>query len=123
VPEDVIHSWVCGLPKADVVHIVSLLGWKKSGYSEFGYYPFRSSTEQESKPTFQEWLNVRYHARFVVHEFPMDASGIPMDVLRGAKRLVLGLLESGCTTIVIDSAGAERTARVCEATGYQVVST
>ena len=94
VPEEIIDLWARGLPKADVVHIVSLLGWKNTGFSEFGYYPFRSSKEEETKPTFEEWLNDRYPERFVVHEFPtVDAQGIPRDVLCGAKRQVLSLLD------------------------------
>lgn len=38
VPEHIIDLWVEGLPKATTLHIVSLLGKKKTGFSEFGYY-------------------------------------------------------------------------------------
>jgi hypothetical protein len=34
-----------GLPAAEVLHIVSLLGRKTNGFSEFAYYPFRSIRE------------------------------------------------------------------------------
>jgi hypothetical protein len=123
VGEDIIDLWASGLPRAEVRHMVSLLGWKTTGSSEFGYYPFRSSKERGAKPTFEEWLNKRYPQRFVVYEFPtVDARGIPGDVLADATRRVLSLLEAGHTTIVIDSAGAERTARVCEAIGYTPVT-
>ena len=69
--EATIDFWVKGLPPAELLHIVSLLGKKKSGFSEFGYYPFRSEHESGSKPTFQEWFDERYGRRFVVHEFPV----------------------------------------------------
>lgn len=120
IGEDTIDLWVNGLPRAEVLHIVSLLGQKRDGFSEFGYYPFRSSHESGTKPTFQEWLDKRYGPRFVVHEFPtVDARGIQPDLLTAVTRHVLNLIETGNTVVVVDSAGAERTARVCEAIGYE----
>jgi hypothetical protein len=122
VDDKTIDHWVNRLPKANILHIISLLGRKKKGFSEFGYYPFRSSKESGAKPTFQEWLDERYERHFVVHEFPtVDRQGIPPDVLKAVTRCVLDLIENGNTVLVIDSAGAERTARVCEAVGYRRV--
>jgi hypothetical protein len=43
--------------------------------------------------------------------------GIEPQVLQEAKRCVIELLSRDHTVLVIDSAGAERTARVCEAVG------
>jgi hypothetical protein len=123
VPIDVIDGWHRGLPEVGVLHIVSLLGLKTTGLSEFSYYPFRSANEPGSKPTFEEWLNERYDRHFVVHEFPtVDGRGIPHDVRDAAGRKVLECLDGGYTTIVMDSAGAVRTARVCEAIGYKRAS-
>jgi hypothetical protein len=123
VSDRTIDLWASGLPAADVLHIVSLLGEKTTGLSEFSYYPFRSSEESGPKPTFEKWLNERYGQRFVVHEFPtVDGRGVPPDLLKAAGRRVLDCLERGHTTVVIDSAGAERTARVCEAIGYKRLS-
>jgi hypothetical protein len=123
VPDEIIVMWERGLPKAEVRHLVSLLGQKTDGFSEFDYYPFRSSTESSAKPTFQESLNNRYSQQFVVHEFPtVDARPIAKDVFDDVKRRVLKLLEQGQTVILIDSAGAERVARVCESIGYHGTS-
>ena len=120
IDDDTIDLWVKGLPEAELVDIVSLLGKKTSGFSEFGYYPFRSSKESGTKPTFQQWLDERYGRRFVVHEFPtVDAQGIPPDVREAVTRHVLDLIGKRRTVVVVDSAGAERTARVCEAIGYK----
>ena len=126
VDDGVIDRWVNGLPNAEILHIVSLLGRKKSrgperiGFSEFGYYPFRSEKEPGTAPTLQKWLDKRYTRRFVVHEFPtVDARGIPNQDLSEIKRCVLDLIESNNTVVVVDSAGAERTARVCEAVGFR----
>jgi hypothetical protein len=122
IDDDTIDQWVNRLPKAEILHIVSLLGKKTSGFSEFGYYPFRSSEESGTKPTFQDWLDERYGRRFVVHEFPtVDAQEIPSDVLKKVRRCVLDLIENGSTVVVVDSAGAKRAARVCEAIGYEKV--
>jgi hypothetical protein len=119
VPDEVIDSWAKGLPDTEVLHIVSLLGRKKDDFSEFDYYPFRSLEEPGAQPTFQEWLDERYGQRFVVHEYPtVDAQGIPPDVLATVTRQVISLLEGGCTVVIVDSAGAERTARICEKIGY-----
>ena len=85
-----------GLPKSEKLHIVSLLGSKKDGYSEFQYYPFRSAKEEVDKPTWQEWLDQCCGDHFMIHEFPTvdaDAQGIPEDVLDAAKRCILELLE------------------------------
>jgi hypothetical protein len=122
VSVDIMDLWVSGLPRAEVLHIVSLLGWRKKGNSEFGYYPFRSCEEPGPGPTFEEWLNKRYSQRFIVHELPTaDHQGIPPETLDRAKCQLLSLLEQRQTTIVIDSAGAERTVRVCEAIGWRLI--
>jgi hypothetical protein len=94
IDKDTIDLWVKGLPDAKPLDIVSLLGKKKSGFSEFEYYPFRSSQEAGTKPTFQQWLDKHYYGRFRVHEFPtVDAQGIPSDVLMAVTRYVLNLIE------------------------------
>jgi hypothetical protein len=100
---------------SDSLYVISLLGKKTSGFSEFDYYPFRSSREAGAKPTFQEWLDNRYGPRFVVHEFPtVDAApeGIQADVLEAVTHDVLKLIEKNCTVVLVDSAGARRTTQV-----------
>lgn len=115
-----IDKWAQGLPEHKPIHIVSLLGRKKDGFSEFGYYPFRSSKETGSKPTFHEWLDERYPGRFVVHEFATtDRMGVPADIRASASKCIADLLEAGKTVVLMDSAGSERTGRVREALGYR----
>lgn len=119
ISEDVIHAWIAGLPRTTELHIVSLLGRKRDGCSEFWYYPFRSGKDSESKPSFQEWLDRKYGPRFVVHEFPTtDAQGIPPDMLEAAVGKLNQLIGQGKTVVVIDSAGAERTRTVCRTAGF-----
>jgi len=122
IDDDTIDRWIEGLPEAEVLHIVSLLGRKKDGFSEFDYYPFRSSKEPGTKPTFQEWLDEHHGRRFLVDEFPtVDARGIPQEVLEAVTRRVCDLLEKSEAVLVVDSGGAQRTARVCEGIGYKKV--
>jgi len=103
-----------------VVHIVSLLGWKTDGFSEFEYYPFRSEKESGPKPSFQEWLNKQYPARgFVVHEFPTVDRKIPPDIVARVAKCVTALMEADLTVIIVDSAGDTRTGQVAKALGYE----
>lgn len=91
---------------------------EKDGYSEFSYYPFRSSAETGSEPTFQEWLDEFYKGRFFVREFPTtDSRKIPNSILEEIVQYLCPLLRSGGDVIVVDSAGAVRSSRVCEAMG------
>jgi hypothetical protein len=122
VPDHVIDEWVKGLPSQDDLYIVSLLGRKEDGFSEFEYYPFRSATELGRQPTFQQWLNNRYARDFQVDEFPtVDARKITADVLVSAARRIMELLERGCSVVIIDSAGSVRTAKVCYQVGYEAM--
>src|SRR5260370_21403640 len=65
IDDSVVDLWVQGLPRLNIVNIVSLLGTKPDGYSEFGYYSFRSSEEKGEMPTFQESINERYRQRSI----------------------------------------------------------
>lgn len=116
VDDAVIDEWVGGLPLTGPLHIVSLLGRKRDSYSEFGYYPFRSCFgDEESRPSFQKWLNRQYARRFLVHEFPtIDSQGIEFGTMQRILFCVRNLLFKERTVLIVDSAGAERTARVCE---------
>jgi hypothetical protein len=104
------------------LHLVSLLGTKRGGLSEFSYYPFRSETESDEKPDMGVWMKARYGDRFEVHEFPtVDRMGISAKQIDAISERIEDLLRAGEIVVVIDSAGAERTARVCEALGYERV--
>jgi hypothetical protein len=115
----VLQAWSAGLPECSSLHVVSLLGEKTSGFSEFDYYPFRSALKSGSGPSFQEWLQAELGKEVVVEEFPtVDRRGIPSDVLAAASSAVRRAFVAQRTVLVIDSAGAERTARVCELAGF-----
>jgi len=92
------------------------------GYSEFNYYPFRSSKVPGEEPTFEEWLNGRYDRQFKVHEFPtIDAvrGGIPHETIEAVITKVQALLDVGSSVLVLDSGGVARTATICQSVGYK----
>jgi hypothetical protein len=126
VPLGVLRQWVRGLDRIrrdTPIRIVSLLGTKDDGYSEFAFYPFRSQHEQPSKPTFQEWLDAENPGAFVVYEFPtVDAGPIDGSTIDAAGRCVASLLAKGETVVVVDSAGVVRSSRVCTSLGYRALS-
>jgi hypothetical protein len=116
---ETIGLWVDGLPTARPLHLISLLGQKPDGYSEFGFYPFRSRHEVGDKPTFQEWMDQRYIGRFAIYEFPtIDTLKIPEDIFEAIKHLVAGLLADHRTVMIVDSGGYSRSGKVCERMEY-----
>jgi hypothetical protein len=116
---ETIDLWVNGLPKYKQVHIVSLLGQKTDGHSEFEYYPFQSSTEVGAKPIFEAWMQQRYRDSFIIHEYPTtDRRPIQPAVLSGASGCAGELLAAGNKVLIMDSGGAERTRSVCLKLGF-----
>ena len=95
-----------------------MLGHKTNGVSEF-CYPFRSVKESGSKPTFQEWLATNHGPRFIVHEFPtVDKLPLDENIQSAIVEHVSGLLKINSVVVLVDSAGVQRTGRVCEALGF-----
>ena len=121
VPDQVVSSWVTGLPGPDTA-IVSLLGRKQGhrGSSEFSYYSFSGGVdtcaERGAKPIFQDWLaNQHEQLRILVREHPThDYLPISHDSLNAIEADIRDLISIGRTVVVVDSGGRERTGKVCE---------
>ena len=119
VTDDVVDSWVAGLPNPNTA-IVSLLGRKMSeaGRSEFSYYSFCSefdvASERGDRPTFQEWLNQNHNQlEIIVREHPTyDGRPVSYETLAIVKDEITSLLSAGRTVVVVDSGGMDRTGRV-----------
>lgn len=124
VPDEMVDLWLNGLPVADFHHLVSLLGEKEDGRSEYSFYSFRGTHERNrGKPTFQQWLDARHDTgRFQVWECPtVDAgdnalSDRDIASLRG---IVFPLLKQGQTVVLFDSGGSQRTGQFCKETGFE----
>ena len=66
VPDNLVDKWVRGLPGIRPVAIVSLLGRKPDGLSEFSFYSFAGAferpAERKGRPLFIDWLLRRHPA-------------------------------------------------------------
>src|SRR5690242_2767743 len=47
--DEMADCWVTGLPNTNTLHLVSLLGTKHDGTSEYRFYSFRGSHERSAK--------------------------------------------------------------------------
>lgn len=115
VDATVLKKWLENLPAADPLHIISLLGRKADGMSEFVYYPFRSCEDaDDGRPAFQEWLRAE-GARHIVHEFPtIDRLPLqPEDARDRALKRTRELLTAGEAVLIVDSGGVQRTGALC----------
>lgn len=84
VSDAVVHRWVSGLPDPSAV-IISLLGMKRDGLSEYSFYSFFGGSDQPSddghRPSFRSWLQ-QSHPGVVLIEYPtIDMEPIPTETL------------------------------------------
>jgi hypothetical protein len=123
VSDSEVHDWVGNLPSRQKITIISLLGLRKNGRSEFSYYTFRGGDDKSQRPsdsTFQEWLDSNFpRGRFVVVERPTeDYKPIPSDKLAALALEVRLFLDKGETVVVMDSGGDKRSGKVCRYMGF-----
>jgi len=118
VSEDIVHRWVLGLPYPNTA-IVSLLGRKPDGLSEFSFYSFYggfdSPSEHPGRLSFQEWLD-RWHwdLSIVVRQHPtQDFEPIEPQMLDEIAADINELVSACRTVVVVDSGGQTRTRMVC----------
>jgi hypothetical protein len=101
ISDEVVDVWLKGLPSSTgETIIVSLLGRKPKGPSEFSYYSFRGGFDQPEDrpgcPTWQEWLNERYGCRYRVCEFPtIDTDDIPESTKKVLFETIMKLMQAG----------------------------
>ncbi len=118
VPDDLVHRWVLGLPGPNTA-IVSLLGCKPDGLSEFSFYSFYGGFDLPSEHpgclSFQRWLD-RWHRdrSILVREHPScDFRPVPRETLDAVATVINELLSAGRTVVLMDSGGQTRTGMVC----------
>ena len=123
IPDSVVDKWVNRLPGGAKTTIVSLLGRKPNGLSEFWFYSFSSAIEtpdeRGKRPLFQEWLARRHGERGIeVVEHPTtDFKSIAPELLEAVSKQIDLLLSSGRTVVLVDSGGETRTSQVCKHAG------
>lgn len=118
VPDDVVHKWFAGLPKGDKTVIVSLLGQKPDGMSEFAFYSFRGEFDQPRRrqPTFSDWIAKAAGAQIVkVVEHPTcDLRPVPPETIAAVLEEIRDALQDGWTVILVDSGGETRSRAICK---------
>jgi hypothetical protein len=122
VSDDVVHRWVHGLPGPETA-LVSLLGRKPDGTSEFSFYSFYGgfdvASDHPTRFSFQEWLD-RWHAELVIvlKEHPTyDFKPITPETLDAIAADIDALLSADRTVVLVDSGGRTRTGIVCQKIG------
>lgn len=124
VSDAVVDRWVKGLPGGDGVAIVSLLGEKPDGMSEFAFYSFAGAREVESQqhrgPSFQVWLAKRHAKRSIlVAEHPTtDLRPVETATVQAVGGDIERLLRDGRTVILVDSGSEARTGFVLRKLGF-----
>jgi len=113
-PDDLIHEWISGLPPNQNVAILSLLGHKPDGTSEWSFYSF-----YRKHRSFQEWLDQHYPAKAikVIQHSTCDCRSIERERLSAIEADIRALLQGGQTVVMMDSGGAQRIQQVCRYIG------
>jgi hypothetical protein len=122
VQDSLVRRWVLGLPGPNTA-IVSLLGSKPDGRSEFSFYSFYGGfdlpAENPGRLSFQQWVD-KWHGclAIIVREHPThDFQGISNDVLEAVASDIRELLSEGRIVVVVDSGGQTRTGMICSYMG------
>jgi hypothetical protein len=123
VPDSIVDKWVKGLPGSAKITIVSLLGRKPDGLSEFSFYSFSGAfetpEERGKRPLFQDWLAGRHKERDIeIVEYPtIDFKPLESELLVTVSTQIGLILMSGRTVVLVDSGGETRASQVCQHAG------
>lgn len=128
VPDEDVHLWVTSmlehLDRRPLV-LVSLLGRKETGKSEFSFYSFHGGYDvpgESSGGFFAAWL-ARHYPDVVLVEHPTtDAVPVPDEVVSAVEVDIWHFTEAGAAVVIFDSFGLVRTGEVAQAIGAQPVS-
>lgn len=119
VSDSIVDQWVKRLPGGDPTAVISLLGRKPNGLSEYSFYSFtgiiETPQERGDRPLFEDWLAHRHpHRQIQVVEYPTtDFKPLPSEILEAVCRELDSLLQAGRTVVLMDSGGETRTGQVC----------
>lgn len=110
VADELIHKWVRRFLWYDKLVIISLLGQKPEGLSEWSFYSF-----YEHGLRFGDWLAQHYPGRGIqVVEHPtIDRQPVPRGIKEAVKASITDYLNEGYVVVLIDSGGETRTGDIC----------
>jgi hypothetical protein len=114
VPDALLHQWVRGLPGENGLTVISLLGQKPDGTSEWSFYSFF-----EKGQSLQDWLARHYPAKTIqVVEYPtIDFQRVPDATRDAVLTEITACLLAGRIVVVVDSGGEQRSGQLCTSIG------
>ena len=117
MPDKVAREWVLRVTALGPhPAIISLLGRKPDGMSEYSFYSFFGGFDEANDfprtPSFGEWLTAIDPDIVLVEHPTTDFQSIPGDVLDAIKTDVFRLVSEGRTVLIVDSGGETRTGQV-----------
>lgn len=126
MPDEVVRKWVLAVIELGPdPAIVSLLGQKPDGTSEYSFYSFFGgfdlAQEHRGRRSFAEWLAKMTPDVAVVEHPTIDFQAIPTPTLDAIEADARALLSQRRTIVIVDSGGETRTGRVCKHIGAKEV--
>jgi hypothetical protein len=114
VSDQLLHAWVKGLPVGNNLAVVSLLGTKPDGTSEYSFYSF-----YREGLSFQDWLEQNYRERAIqVLEHPTcDFRRVKTVTLEAVASDMRRLMSEGTVVVLVNSGGLQRTGQICRYIG------
>lgn len=109
VSNDLVIKWANGLSNQKNITIISLLGTKTSGKSEYLFYSaFHDANSME------QWLNSQVHGlQFQIISYPtVDGTTINQDIINAAAKAIVEHASKQTTVVLMDSGGVVRTGTV-----------
>lgn len=119
VHDEVVRKWINDVRTlGSRPAIVSPLGAKPDGMSEYSFYSFCGGFDSpDLTPTFTDWL-AREANDVVLKQHPtIDFRPLTVETLSAIQADVEALLGEGRTLLIFDSGGETRTAQVCKHLG------
>ena len=120
VPDSVVSRWILSLPGPKTV-IISLLGAKPDGMSEYNFYSFSGGTDSstDKQRSFEVWLRDQHPEQAIelVERPTIDFQAVPQETILKVLKDIKRLASQGNTVVLVDSGGETRTGAVCRRIG------
>lgn len=120
IPDEVVGRWVLSLPGPRTA-IISLLGAKPDGTSEYSFYTFSGGSDRSTgkQRTFRAWLRDHHPEQAIelVERPTIDFQPVPKETIARVLKDIKQLVAQGKTVILVDSGGETRTGAVCRSIG------
>jgi hypothetical protein len=112
VADKVVKKWIEGLPGTGEISLISLLGQKPDGISEYSFYSFGNASG------FLKFLQQHSSRPVYLFEFPtIDFNLILKATCEQIRDRLNAELKLNRTVIIVDSGGVQRTSQVCRQIG------